>query len=46
MKFTSVFILSLLTFSAFAQHGYWQQRVEYSMDIDFNVENHQYAGKQ
>src|SRR5690606_2522463 len=46
MKFTSVFILSLLSFSAIAQHGYWQQRAEYSMDIDFNVENHQYSGIQ
>lgn len=26
--------------------GYWQQRVEYVMDIDFDVRNHQFKGKQ
>lgn len=46
MKFTSAFIFSLLSLSAIAQHGYWQQRAEYNMDIDFNVENHQYNGIQ
>ncbi len=25
---------------------YWQQRVEYKMDIDFDVQNHQYQGTQ
>lgn len=25
---------------------YWQQHVDYTMDIDMNVENYQYAGKQ
>ncbi|MGV3596586.1 MAG: M1 family metallopeptidase [Bacteroidota bacterium] len=29
-----------------AQHGYWQQRAEYVMDIDFDVTKHQYKGKQ
>ncbi len=27
-------------------HGYWQQRVEYTMDIDFDVRKHQYSGVQ
>ena len=26
--------------------GYWQQRVDYKMEIDMNVDNHQYRGKQ
>lgn len=26
--------------------GYWQQRVDYKMEIDMNVDNHQYKGKQ
>jgi hypothetical protein len=26
--------------------SYWQQHVDYNMDIDMNVENHQYKGKQ
>ena len=26
--------------------GYWQQRVEYQMDIDMDAENHQYDGQQ
>ncbi|MEQ8629366.1 M1 family metallopeptidase [Ekhidna sp.] len=25
---------------------YWQQRVEYKMDVDFNVDNHQFTGTQ
>ncbi|MCK5538854.1 MAG: hypothetical protein KAI79_18655, partial [Bacteroidales bacterium] len=25
---------------------YWQQHVDYTMDIDMNVENYQYTGKQ
>lgn len=29
-----------------AQPDRWQQRVSYKMDIDFNVQNHQYEGKQ
>ncbi len=26
--------------------GYWQQHVDYQMDIDFNVKNYQYSGTQ
>ena len=29
-----------------AQGQYWQQRVEYKMDIDFDAESHQYIGDQ
>ncbi len=31
---------------AFAQYGYWQQKVEYVMDVDFDETKHQYTGKQ
>ena len=46
MKNLIIFALSLVSFSAAAQHGYWQQRVEYIMDIDFNINNSQYTGNQ
>ncbi len=26
--------------------GYWQQHVDYTMEVDFNVENYQYSGTQ
>ncbi|RYD97748.1 MAG: M1 family peptidase, partial [Sphingobacteriales bacterium] len=38
--------LSLLALSAFAQPDRWQQRVKYTMDVDMNVQNNQYTGKQ
>ncbi len=31
---------------AFAQTGYWQQRVAYQMEIDFDVKKHQFQGEQ
>ena len=41
-------ILSLFFFVGNAQSNstYWQQHVDYTMDIDMNVENYQYDGKQ
>jgi len=36
----------ILTFHLDAQNSRWQQHVEYKMDIDFNVDNHTYKGKQ
>lgn len=39
--------LFLYAYSIDAQNpGYWQQHVDYSMEIDMNVENFQYQGKQ
>lgn len=39
--------LTIFSISIFAQNpGYWQQHVDYSMEIDMNVENFQYHGKQ
>jgi len=29
-----------------AQHGYWQQQADYTMDIDFDTEKHQFKGEQ
>lgn len=31
---------------ATAQNGYWQQRADYTMDIDFDTENHRFNGDQ
>ena len=30
----------------YSQQGYWQQKVVYNMDIDFNDELHQFSGHQ
>lgn len=44
----SVWLLLIGFTSTFAQRtgGYWQQRVEYNMDIDFDVNTHRFTGKQ
>ncbi|MBO3115273.1 M1 family metallopeptidase [Winogradskyella sp. DF17] len=44
----SLFIAIFCASNALAQvdNGYWQQHVEYKMEIDMNVENFQYKGKQ
>ena len=39
-------LLLATTFSALSQRNYWQQRADYTMEIDFDVEKHQYKGKQ
>jgi hypothetical protein len=47
MKNKILFWSTLLVYNvAFAQYGYWQQKVEYTMDIDFDDSKHQYTGKQ
>ncbi len=46
MKSIFSLLLSLLFIGAQAQDGYWQQRVEYTMNIDFDTQNHQYDGIQ
>ncbi len=39
--------LSLISISITAQNNiYWQQHVDYTMDIEMNVENYQFDGKQ
>ena len=42
----SLFVLFVYTASAQNNTSYWQQKVDYKMDIDMNVETHQYKGKQ
>jgi hypothetical protein len=40
-------ILALcLSLSVLAQPGYWQQAVDYQMDVNFDVKSHQYTGTQ
>ncbi len=41
-------ILALLPMSLLAQNpsGYWQQQVDYTMQIDFDVKKHQFTGDQ
>ena len=47
MKNNFFLILFLISISIFAQNQtYWQQHVDYTMDIDMNVENYQFDGKQ
>lgn len=47
MKNKIVLALFLITtLSCKAQYGYWQQKVEYTMDVDFDHTKHQYTGKQ
>ena len=47
-KTCSLILISLFTFSlSLAQNGtYWQQEVDYTMEIDVDAEKHQYTGKQ
>lgn len=44
-KFLIPFFL-LTVFNVFGQRVYWQQAVDYSMDIDFDVRKHQFEGEQ
>ena len=39
-------IICAISLPLFSQDNYWQQRVEYEMEIDMDVKNHQYRGKQ
>jgi hypothetical protein len=38
--------LVVSTQTSFAQYGYWQQHASYQMEIDMDVEYHQFVGKQ
>ncbi len=38
--------ISTVGLPLFAQQGYWQQKVNYSMVVDMNVDNHQFTGEQ
>lgn len=39
-------ILLLISENCISQHGYWQQKVDYEMDIVFDHEKHQFSGEQ
>jgi hypothetical protein len=48
MKLVLNTLIALFVFVASAQNNtsYWQQKVDYKMEIDMDVENHQYKGTQ
>ena len=46
MKKLTLLSLFLLPLVAISQDNYWQQRVDYKMEIDVNVKDHTYNGKQ
>lgn len=41
-----LFICLFFAFSVSGQRLYWQQAVDYKMEIDFNADQHQFSGKQ
>ena len=46
MKYISLLLSILLSTAVFGQRkGYWQQHVDYKMDIDVNEQDFQYTGK-
>ena len=46
MKHKIYCLIFLITLFATSQAQYWQQAVSYTMDIDFDVENHRFEGTQ
>jgi hypothetical protein len=46
MKKYLIFCLGLVSLSAAAQPDRWQQAVDYKMDIQMDVEKHQFTGVQ
>lgn len=42
----SLLLLLLFVFAFSARADYWQQEVNYEMQIDFDAENHQFTGRQ
>ncbi len=47
-KLLSLLLITILTLPVLQAQNrdYWQQHVDYTMEIDVDAENHQYAGKQ
>lgn len=45
-KFILLFFVGFFSLNLSAQRTYWQQEVDYTMNIDVDVENHQYKGSQ
>ncbi|MCW5911292.1 MAG: M1 family metallopeptidase [Cyclobacteriaceae bacterium] len=46
MKISTGFLFLMLVTSAYAQDYRWQQRVEYSMNVQLNTQNHKLTGDQ
>lgn len=46
MKYLLIISLTCVCSGLFAQRDYWQQRVDYTMDIQFNSSNHRFTGTQ
>jgi Peptidase family M1 domain len=46
MKASLLSFIILVSTNALAQRDYWQQRVEYTMDIAFNTTTHRFSGNQ
>ena len=46
MKFLSLALGLICLLSVDADNEYWQQKVKYDMEIDFDTSNHQFKGKQ
>ncbi len=46
MLFFNFFLLAVLPVSLNAQEGYWQQHVDYKMEVQVNVEDFTYSGTQ
>src|SRR6478672_1204930 len=47
MKKTVFIVLAIFGFAnAFAQSGYWQQHVDYKMDVQMDTKTYRYKGKQ
>jgi hypothetical protein len=46
MKQISLLAILLFAGNAMAQNGYWQQHVDYKMDVSMDVKNYQYKGTQ
>ncbi|MDC1202572.1 M1 family metallopeptidase [Salibacteraceae bacterium] len=45
-RFCIAIIALLISENCISQHGYWQQKVDYEMDIVFDHEKHQFSGEQ
>jgi hypothetical protein len=46
MKIRFLLIVFLISYSTLAQESRWQQRVEYTMDVQLDVRTHKIAGTQ
>ncbi|WP_258098339.1 M1 family metallopeptidase [Marinoscillum pacificum] len=45
-KYTIIGLILLFSFKVAVAHDYWQQRVEYKMEVEFDVKKHQFTGDQ